>query len=1240
MRNCLFLILWILSLVSANAQMVSENGFPFIRNYTASNYRAHPQNFAVLTDSSGITWVGNFAGVLQYDGELWRLIPTKNTTRVSALSFGKNQQVLVGGRGEFGLLSQDAKADLQFVSISGEEVRSDFLDIKAIFPVGQEIWWISDDVVFKSDYQSITEEWKSPEKILSAFEVRNELYFQLEKSGLHIFRNKELIPVPGGAVFSNAILIASILPLDGADLFIATTTQGIYRSTGHSFIRILSEADQIIQNNTLTCALDLGADLIALGSSRKGILVISPEGKVHSLIDKEASLQNSFVRALHRINQNTIWAALNNGIAMIGIPSQLTYFDKNSGLEGSVNQVYRFKNDLYAATYQGLFLYQPSRFVFEPVEGIISSCWALQELDGDLLAATSQGIYRISNHKAILIKEGFILSLTGSNLSKSTLYCGETGGFARLIHSKGQFTYEKFKGVDEEIHQLISDDKGNVWGATLMRGIFRFNPATNQIRYYQLEDGLPEMAGLTIHLVKNQIMLSSRKGLFSFADQSDRFEITQLLETDTATKEWYSFIYEAPDTSLWVNDGDETNIRRLLSNSNVYQSDQNDFMPIRSRVIKTVFSEKNGVTWLGGPDGLFRYNPAYLNEIVRLKEPIIRNIIIGSDSMVYAGNDRSVSAWLAKEKFVLDWSLNSISIAFASPFHHPTGKVEYQFYLQGYEDSWGEWTTQPEKEYTNLSSGNYQFKVRSRNVYGVVSESNVFEFSVLPPWYTTWWAILLYLLVAAVLIYAIVVARNRKLLNEKKQLEEKIAERTAEVVQQKEEIENQSMELANKNDELEKINSAIKSINAEVNFENLLQSLLEKMKIIRAAEKSIALVYDRTLSAFWFKAAYGWNIEEFEHIRLSLNQAENRYLKDAQEVFEDVFVKNDFSSMEQDDGLGAFIRPKSMLILVIRIENQVDAFILFENFTRENAFETKDISLIKNSKEHIISAIIRARILENLQSTLNDLKDTQTQLVQSEKLASLAQLTAGIAHEIQNPLNFVNNFSALTVDLADELNEIIEDVREKLSDAQIEDLEEVVSLIKGNVMKINDHGKRVETIVKGMLQHSRGSTGEFEQVEFNPLIEEFVNLAYHGMKAKSKSFQTSIRTELDPSIQKVSIVPQDLSRVILNIVNNSCYALDEKLQRNPAFNPEVVVTTRKVKDKIEIRIRDNGTGIPQNVIDKIFNPFFTTKPTGQGTGLGLSMSFDIINKIHKGKMEVFSEEGEYTEFILSIPEKQ
>lgn len=279
---------------------------------------------------------------------------------------------------------------------------------------------------------------------------------------------------------------------------------------------------------------------------------------------------------------------------------------------------------------------------------------------------------------------------------------------------------------------------------------------------------------------------------------------------------------------------------------------------------------------------------------------------------------------------------------------------------------------------------------------------------------------------------------------------------------------------------------------------------------------------------------------------------------------------------------------------------------------------------------------------ETLEKALADLKAAQVQLVHSEKMASLGELTAGIAHEIQNPLNFVNNFSELSVELAQELLEEIE--KPNLDKALVQDL---VSDLTQNQQKINHHGKRAASIVTGMLQHSRTSTGKKEPIDLNALADEYLRLSYHGLRAKDKSFNAKMVTNFDPAVGKVAVVPQDFGRVLLNLINNAFYAVNQRKSnvggvQNPAdigvYEPTVTVSSQKVDSgMVEIRIQDNGTGIPEAAKAKIFQPFFTTKPTGQGTGLGLSLAYDIVTKGHGGTMRVESEEGEGTEFVIQLP---
>jgi two-component system NtrC family sensor kinase len=255
-----------------------------------------------------------------------------------------------------------------------------------------------------------------------------------------------------------------------------------------------------------------------------------------------------------------------------------------------------------------------------------------------------------------------------------------------------------------------------------------------------------------------------------------------------------------------------------------------------------------------------------------------------------------------------------------------------------------------------------------------------------------------------------------------------------------------------------------------------------------------------------------------------------------------------------------------------------------------------------------------------LEKTLSELKSTQTQLIQSEKMASLGELTAGIAHEIQNPLNFVNNFSDVSKELLDEMKEAMEK-------GDSEEAKEIMQDVIANLEKINHHGKRADGIVKGMLQHSRTSSGQKEMTDINALCDEYLRLSFHGLRAKDKSFNAEFKNEFDPLLPKINVVPQEIGRVILNLINNAFYAVSERKKLNePGYEPIVIVSTKKEKDKVEIKVKDNGTGIPKNVVDKIFQPFFTTKPTGSGTGLGLSLSYDIV-KAHGGELKVETKEG-------------
>ena len=271
-----------------------------------------------------------------------------------------------------------------------------------------------------------------------------------------------------------------------------------------------------------------------------------------------------------------------------------------------------------------------------------------------------------------------------------------------------------------------------------------------------------------------------------------------------------------------------------------------------------------------------------------------------------------------------------------------------------------------------------------------------------------------------------------------------------------------------------------------------------------------------------------------------------------------------------------------------------------------------------------------------MSQSLDELRTAQDRLVQTEKLASLGQLTAGIAHEIKNPLNFVNNFSALSAELIDELNDVLKPAA--LDDKTREEIDELTHMLKGNLEKVVQHGKRANSIVKNMLLHSREGSGEHRPADINAIVEESLNLAYHGARAEKSGFNITLKRDLDPAAGLIDLYPQEITRVLLNLISNGFYAATKRKETgDDGFEPTLSATTKSLGNSVEIRIRDNGTGIPLEVKEKMFNPFFTTKPAGEGTGLGLSMSHDIVVKQHGGKIDVDTEPGAFTEFIITLP---
>ena len=448
------------------------------------------------------------------------------------------------------------------------------------------------------------------------------------------------------------------------------------------------------------------------------------------------------------------------------------------------------------------------------------------------------------------------------------------------------------------------------------------------------------------------------------------------------------------------------------------------------------------------------------------------------------------------------------------------------------------------------------------------------------------------------------------------------------------------LELKARNEELQTLDEIVRNINREIAMEKVLQTVLEQGLILYPqAERGSFLIWDPQKKHFYFAASAGFDI----------NLTRNTFFvrEDLAQLYLDAAERLDTSAFrfrgtppglhEKIEGLQ---KSSAMLATTVELDKRLWGILVLENLTREDAFDNTDVRSLGRFRDHIATAVVKARFLKELNEKNMALLVTQKHLMIQEKMASLGTLSGGIAHEIKNPLNFVNNFSGLCLELGAELAENLEDYRGKtLSDDAINVIQEPLEEMRQNLEIIHKHGKRADEIVKNMMAYVRNEAGERQKVNFNGLIEEYTRLAAHGKKATYSTMDVNIVRHFDQEIGRVELIPQDISRVVINLINNALDSIWHRKQRiGNDYQPEIQLVTQNLEHSVTLTIRDNGEGIPHEHWDHIFTPFFTTRAPGQGnSGLGLYITYEIIVQEHMGEITFNSKEDEFTEFIITIP---
>jgi signal transduction histidine kinase/ligand-binding sensor domain-containing protein len=1256
-------------------------GVPFVTYYSPKDYGAAPQVFSFAQDDRGVLYIGHGTGLLEFDGTTFRTIRTPGSVIVRTMAKDRLGRIWVGTVGDFGVLTPNAEGAMEYFSLLTalpKELR-DFEDIQSIFVADQTIYIGLRDLLVRlvlkkgNDFSDAgamkkPEAWEvrnwRPKQRFGPFQfVRGEIYVREPDTGLMRLRNEKFELASADEAFTKHAGTLSDFARPGDDkeqeLLVLTRDRGLYLYDEKGGVRKFpTDADDKLSSLSLARSAVLRDGTLAIALSNGGLLILGRDGKTRQYLDKPSgALPADGVLNVFVDRSGLLWLGMQKGFCSVEAPSPLSDLGETSGLNAFVNDIARHEGILYVASMRGVLYLNPLTNRFQEVAAerdlFNRESWGFLKVDGNLLAATSTGIYRITDREATRIfrtptSASTVYALHRSRQNPKRLFLGLDTGIASILYDAPNRVVDEGRLVETPtIRSFAEPEPGVMWLGLESRGVARVRIPDDSLKNptferFGAENSIHQDGGISVHSAGGRLLFASKKGVFEFDEKTRKFSSSSLFNVVSVagSPEEYSIVEDA-EKNIWINLGHESAILRRQADG-TYKADKTPVQRIATLGLTKIYPDSGGVVWFAHQEGIVRYDSKVEKNYDADFPVLIRKVSSGDGTMIYGGAKGRAEA--LQEGLTFD--KRSLRFEYAAMAFEDTTSNEYQSKLEGFDSEWSHWSRETRRDYTNLPPGEFAFRVKARNLFGHESKEAVIAFKILPPWYRTWWAFAIYALALFALVFTIdrmqrrrVVARERE---RSKLLEAQLRARAAEAQAQSVTAKATALQAENeRNKNAELLSEIGRELTSTLDFDTIFYRLYERVnQLMDASVFGVGLYHAQTQEIEYRLAVEnGKRYAPYKRDTRDKNQFPVWCVENCKTVFINN-VATEYSKYitsyaeqhkELEDGTVSK-SPVSLMYLPLMIKNRVLGVITVQSFERD-AYTDYHLNLLENLASYTSIALDNADAYRNL-------KAAQEQLVVQEKLASLGALTAGIAHEIKNPLNFVNNFADLSKDLMGELREEIEKHRNSIPADDYGNIEGLLDDLGKNASKVNEHGKRADSIVRSMLLHSRGQRGERLPTDVNALLEEYVNLSYHGMRAQDAGFNVTLERNYSQEIGKIPIVPQDMSRVFLNILNNACYAVRDKSKKQTnGYKPTVRVSTTLSGDCVEVKIRDNGMGIPDEVRDKIFNPFFTTKPSGQGTGLGLSISHDIVVQEHGGQLAVETEPGEFTEFTIRIPKE-
>lgn len=1170
-----------------------EQGLPVIRNYSPTEYGSTPQALTIAQGESGIIYFGLADKIIEYDGVNWRQVKTDKGEPPYGIYLSDSDRIYICGGTEFGYLTSNKQGKSYYKTLT--HILTDtstyigsFWNIKT---TSKYIYFQAENAIVQ--YDEYTEQMKlfknaTNGQYAPGFVHNDTYYIHLKHEGLVKIIDNKITPAYELEIFNEKDPVYTGVSLNEDTLILSTKNGNLYTYKPQKEAtpqKITLSNRKFSQDNSVTRIEKYNDELFMTGTMKKGVSLIKPNGEIIQEFNRTSLLQNNYARFLAVDNSDNIWICLSRGISKTGQSTDLTFWGKENGLEGIVEDVIRYNGIMYINTHQNVYYIDGNNQLqlVKNIEPGINWKFLITQNPKSLLLGSQSGVYEINKGSAKLIAKGdHACTLYQSRANPKRVFSVLNEKLVSLKYEKDQWALEGvWEGINASIRGIIESDDGEIWIGSFRNGVIRVTPNPKNItkplkyKHYNLNDGFKSLMNILPFRFNDKIIWGTSTGLYTHNSALDKFEpFCDLGEQFCNGNSDVFHFKEMPDGKIWFIplENSKADIGYLEpTKDGQCKWTYTPFKRIPHMLLVTFYPEESEVVWIGGSEGLYRYDMKNdSKDYTKDFNTYVRKVSAKNDSIIYYGSKVDCNQCNKENATpVLKYSNNSLKFEYAAPFFDFEERTLYSYKLEGFDDDWSQWSRQTEKEYTNLREGKYSFKVKALNIYDVESTTDTFSLVIAPPFYRTMWAYVLYFLLAVASIWLIVIANTKRLKVENTKLEKVVLERTSDLSEVNTQLEENQAELEIRQEEI----TAQAEMLAETNAE------LEKLSIVASKTDNAVIIMDKDFNFEWinegFTKIYGLTFDELKssygNNLIAGSNHENiiEVIKSCKKTKTSVQYQNEIKRGN----------------IVLWVQTTLTPIIDYNGNIRKYVAIDSDITKLKSAE----------------QSLKEQRDEIQSQNVKLKEMNDFKQgMTSMIVHDLKNPLNMILNMPN-SFDPSKKENVIKQSANQMLN----------------MVLNILDVNKYEEVGMKLELKEKR--------------IEPIGNLALEKVQFLCEQKAISLKNEINPNIT-VWVDSEILERVFINLLTNA-------IKYSPIGESVVIRSSVTPSNNVKVSVTNKGEGISNDKKHLVFQKFgqIVAKKSGtvKSTGLGLAFCKMAV-EAHSGKIDVDTTEQGITTFWFTL----